>query len=152
MSADDSLLQPQGPRQDLKQATSEITLDPLLSIEDGRLDAAQEALSSVKIENTGSKHEDAGGDITLSVDDEKRPMLNRASSFKAEKREPILWNDAPSASEEAALAFQELDYCSYQSASLGSTGQEEVMSCDCKPEIGLWAAFLLYFSTNTLRS
>ncbi|ORY86078.1 hypothetical protein BCR37DRAFT_385575 [Protomyces lactucae-debilis] len=48
--------------------------------------------------------------------------------------EPQLWLDAPSARDAAASEFLELSHCIYQSKDMGESGQEEIMSCDCKPE------------------
>jgi histone-lysine N-methyltransferase SETD2 len=50
------------------------------------------------------------------------------------KRSPQLWLDAPSAKDAAALEFQEVVTCLYQSKDMGESGQEEIMSCDCRPE------------------
>ena len=51
--------------------------------------------------------------------------------------EPQLWLDAPSAKVSAAAEFSEISQCIYQSKDMGESGQEEIMSCDCKPEFGI---------------
>lgn len=85
---------------------------------------------------SAGKAEELGGEMQFKADDEGQAITSRTTKVKIVKHEPILWNHVPSAREEAALAFQELEVCTYQSKDYGETGQEEMMSCDCKPDIG----------------
>jgi hypothetical protein len=52
-------------------------------------------------------------------------------------RHIVLYNDLPDKTEEAQAKFQLMEYCTYQPKSLADSGQEEeLMSCDCRPEYG----------------
>ena len=86
------------------------------------------------------RKEELGGDVKIKTDDKGQPVLARTPTVKKAKPEPILWNHLPSAKEQAALAFQELESCVYMPSYLGESGQEESMSCDCKPELGMCSA------------
>lgn len=44
--------------------------------------------------------------------------------------------DEPSAKEEALSVFEELEACHYQSNNIGEPEQEEIMTCDCRPQLG----------------
>lgn len=90
------------------------------------------------IKTEPSQTEDLGGDVALKSDEDGQPILARTAKVKGFKHEPLLYptDEYPSARLEAALAFQELEYCTYQSRDIGETGQEEMMSCDCKADIG----------------
>lgn len=94
--------------------------------------------------------EAVGGNVEVKTDEAGQPMLARKTKLKTIKHEPILFptDIFPSAREEAALAFQELENCTYQSKEYGETGQDEMMSCDCKPEIGEPQPWLSRFANN----
>ncbi|KAF8463629.1 hypothetical protein BDZ91DRAFT_300990 [Kalaharituber pfeilii] len=58
-----------------------------------------------------------------------------SSSTKISRRTPPLFNHLPSATEEATKTFQIIEDSIYTSKYLGDSGQDEAMSCDCRP---LW--------------
>ncbi|KAK9315583.1 hypothetical protein V1522DRAFT_403635 [Lipomyces starkeyi] len=45
---------------------------------------------------------------------------------------PTLFLDLPAKTEEAKKTFEELTECTYSNKSLGDSGQDEIMTCDCK--------------------
>ncbi|KAK9375289.1 uncharacterized protein V1513DRAFT_443387 [Lipomyces chichibuensis] len=45
---------------------------------------------------------------------------------------PSLFLDLPAKTEEAKKTFEELTECTYSNKSLGDSGQDEIMTCDCK--------------------
>ncbi|KAK9429550.1 hypothetical protein V1505DRAFT_153225 [Lipomyces doorenjongii] len=45
---------------------------------------------------------------------------------------PTLCLDLPAKTEEAKKTFEELTECTYSNKSLGDSGQDEIMTCDCK--------------------
>lgn len=49
-----------------------------------------------------------------------------------------LFLDAPSATEEAESTYETLKACTYANKSIGSFGQDEAMTCDCKPNFGMF--------------
>ncbi|KKF95138.1 Histone-lysine N-methyltransferase H3 lysine-36 specific [Ceratocystis platani] len=58
---------------------------------------------------------------------------SRKSSSKAVKREVVLFNHLPSATEEAIKSFEVIPNCQYGSKNMGNT-DGDVLDCDCKPE------------------
>lgn len=51
-------------------------------------------------------------------------------------RTPQLFNDRPSKTDEAKNTFVELIDCTYSNKYMGDSGQEEIMTCDCKEHWG----------------
>ena len=90
-----------------------------------------------KVEEMGIKDEEVvGGELELKPDVKGKVSLARTPTVKKAKVEPILVDHLPSAKDEALLAFQEIEHCLYIPGYLGDAGQEEIMSCDCKPDYG----------------
>lgn len=125
------------------------SLEQLFAASDSAEDSKTEP--SPVSERSAQDVEVLGGEVQVKADEEGRSILARTARVKTVKYEPILWNHVPSARDEAGLAFQELETCTYQSKDYGETGQEEMMSCDCKPEIGKFTAAILTSTTDYLQ-
>ncbi|KAK9234158.1 hypothetical protein V1525DRAFT_435879 [Lipomyces kononenkoae] len=65
---------------------------------------------------------------TTAVDIQKPTKTKKQVGGHASK----LFLDLPSKTEEALKTFEELSQCTYSNKSLGDSGQEEIMTCDCK--------------------
>lgn len=71
-----------------------------------------------------------------------------SSSAKNSRRTSPLFDHLPSATEEATKTFQVIETSIYTSRYLGDSGQDEVMSCDCRPswgELKRFSFFVSYF-------
>jgi hypothetical protein len=126
--------------------SSQVKVDPDYKQEDVKPSLDQLFSPSEPLEEKSSKEwppreyvkdeEVLNGALTLKSDSEGNALLTRTPTMKKKRPEPILWGHLPSAKNEASLAFQELEQCHYQPGYLGESGQEEMMTCDCKPEYG----------------
>lgn len=86
--------------------------------------------STMTDDSDGVKKETTGN-----VDSE--PKTGRGSSTaKSSRRSPPLFDHYPSATEEATKTFLVIGDSSYTSKYLGDSGQDEAMSCDCRPSWG----------------
>ncbi|EWC47830.1 hypothetical protein DRE_03030 [Drechslerella stenobrocha 248] len=67
---------------------------------------------------------------------ESQTLSKPARNGKSKKtRHIVLYNDLPDKTEEAQSKFQLMEHCTYTPKSLADSGQEEeLMSCDCRPE------------------
>ncbi|KAK9472533.1 uncharacterized protein V1510DRAFT_365528 [Dipodascopsis tothii] len=63
---------------------------------------------------------------------EASPPAGRRRRSPRPARQPQLFNELPSRTAEALATFAELEVCTYSNRSLGDSGQEEIMTCDCK--------------------
>ncbi|BFZ54060.1 histone methyltransferase set2 [Savitreella phatthalungensis] len=59
----------------------------------------------------------------------------RKTAATAVKHVPQIHLDEPSATEEAKQVFEEIECCEYQSGGIGEPEQEEIMTCDCRPQV-----------------
>ncbi|KAG4304337.1 hypothetical protein PORY_002312 [Pneumocystis oryctolagi] len=59
---------------------------------------------------------------------------NKTSEAKTPQKNIKLFNDLPSAKQEALKTFEEHFYNIYHSKDLGESGQDEIMTCECKSE------------------
>lgn len=62
--------------------------------------------------------------------EEPETGISRSAS-PIKRRTPALFNDAEDKTEEALSTFTELKDCTYANKSLGTSGQQEYMTCDC---------------------
>lgn len=70
----------------------------------------------------------------LGFDKNSGTSSNKSAEIKKPQKTIKLYNDLPSAKEEALASFEEHFYNIYHSKDLGESGQEEVMTCECKSE------------------
>ncbi|EMR10995.1 hypothetical protein PNEG_00597 [Pneumocystis murina B123] len=70
----------------------------------------------------------------LGYDKNSGTNSNKSMETKRPQKSIKLYNDLPSAKEEALASFEE-HFCNiYHSKDLGESGQEEIMTCECKSE------------------
>ncbi|KAI5806503.1 histone-lysine N-methyltransferase [Peziza echinospora] len=94
-----------------------------------------------KKEQAQSTRESTMSDISMEVKGEKSEASSEtdqksgrgSAAAKNSRRGPPLFNHLPSATEDATKTFQVIETSIYTSKYLGDSGQDEVMSCDCRP-------------------
>ncbi|KAK9456366.1 hypothetical protein V1511DRAFT_277238 [Dipodascopsis uninucleata] len=108
---------------------------PSLSGELSMEDVSPVALPTPEMKRESSDHEASGmgtGSIRQKTTGSKLGKSGKHVKFTSA---PQLFLDLPSRTEEALSTFEELRECTYGNRQLGDSGQEEVMTCDCKENI-----------------
>lgn len=81
-----------------------------------------------------SEHEPVAGLKEDSPDSDS--SLIKTSRSKKVPPNIQLFLDCPSVTDEAEGTYETLKECTYATKSLGNSGQDEAMTCDCKSEVG----------------
>lgn len=81
-----------------------------------------------------SEHEPPAGLKEDSPDSDS--SLIKTSRSKKVPPNIQLFLDRPSVTDEAEATYETLKECTYGTKSLGNSGQDEAMTCDCKSEVG----------------
>ena len=109
---------------------------------------------ALKKEQAQSTRESTMSDISMEVKREKSEASSEtdqksgrgSATAKNSRRGPPLFNHLPSATEDATKTFQVIETSIYTSKYLGDSGQDEVMSCDCRPS---WSEFLFISDSSS---
>lgn len=72
---------------------------------------------------------------TLATTDESLSIKHESPGPASKKPRVQLFPDLPDVTKQAESTFETLLECSYLTKSLGNSGQNEVMTCDCKPNV-----------------
>lgn len=114
---------------------------PLISTPDGEGATTSKAttLSRSTRESTMTEESDGVKEVKTETLDLESKAMRGPQTTKVSRRTPLLFDNLPSATEEAINTFQVIQDSVYTIKHLGDSGQDEAMSCDCR---SLWSEFL----------